>query len=113
METILKKFVKIADFDGAVLVGKRGRVRVSGIYLENMQPKRVMEKIGKTRYTDLSSAFGFYKKVHTRHLAGIACSYVLKGSLVYVISEEDDSLRIFENGKIIYSPYQKEIEWNL
>lgn len=103
---------RTVDFDGAVLISSRGRVFASGAYLENMKPKQTIEKMGVSRYEDLSQAYGFSRKVHTRHLAGIAASYLLKSTLVYVVSEEDRSLRVFENGKIICSPYREEILWN-
>lgn len=111
-DKILKKLLRITDFDGAVLVDKKGKVIASGVYLENMRPAQVIAAIGKKNFSDLSEAFGFYKKVHTRHLSGVACSYWFSDTLVYVISEEDRSFRIFENGKIIYSTYRKETEWN-
>ncbi|KKU10599.1 MAG: hypothetical protein UX65_C0016G0007 [Parcubacteria group bacterium GW2011_GWB1_46_8] len=112
MEEGVNKLSRTIDFDGAVLVNSNGRAFASGVYLENMKPKQVIEKTGISRYEDLSQAFGFSHKVHTRHLSGIAASYWLKNTLVYVISEEDQTLRVFEKGRIIYSPYKKEIAWN-
>jgi len=109
-EKILEEFSGIADFDGAILVNQRGQVLASGIYLENVRPKRVAEVMHPEKSQDLSSAFGFVRKVHARHLAGIAASYWLKGSTVFVVSEEDGTIRIFEGGKVIWSSIRREIE---
>lgn len=101
---------KTVDFDGALLISRQGIVLDSGVYLENMKPKDTARMVGRARAEDLSSAFGFTKKVHTRHLSGIAASYILKGTTVIVLSEEDNTARIFEGGKIIWSTVKEEIE---
>jgi len=103
-------FKNIVDFDGAILVNKDGLVLASGVYLDNVHPKQVAKILNPAKAEDLSSAFGFMKKVHTRHLAAIAASYILKNTTVYVVSEEDRSLRIFERGRIIWSTNKSEIK---
>lgn len=100
---------QLADFDGAILMSEKGEIVASGIYLEAMQTKRVAELLAPDHAADMSAAFGFAKKVHTRHMAGIAASYWLKDTTVFVVSEEDGSIRIFENGRIIYSTITREI----
>ena len=100
---------QIAEFDGAILMSEKGEIMASGIYLEAMQTKRVAEILAPDHAADMSAAFGFIKKVHTRHMAGIAASYWLRGTTVFVVSEEDGSIRIFENGKIIFSTVSKEM----
>ncbi len=90
------------DFDGAILIDEKGNFSASGVYLTNIAPNEVA-KILYSSAVDLSTAFGFKKKVHMRHLAGIAASYILKGTTVFVLSEEDGSLLFFENGKIVWS----------
>lgn len=105
----IETLAKLADFDGAILMSAQGEIIASGIYLENMQPKRVAEILAPDHAADMSAAFGFAKKVHTRHMAGIAASYWLKNTTVFVVSEEDGSIRIFENGKIVFSTVSKEM----
>jgi DNA integrity scanning protein DisA with diadenylate cyclase activity len=100
---------KTADFDGAILMSEKGEIIASGIYLEAMRPKRVAEILAPQHAADMSSALGFAKKVHARHMAAIAASYWLKGTTVFVVSEEDGSIRIFENGRIIFSTISKEM----
>jgi DNA integrity scanning protein DisA with diadenylate cyclase activity len=109
LERLLEKFSQLADFDGAVLVNRDGEIVASGMYLESMTPKKVAEILNPDHSEDLSAAFGFMKKVHTRHLAAISASFWLSGATVFVVSEEDGSIRIFENGKIIWSTIKKEI----
>ncbi|MEK9194353.1 MAG: diadenylate cyclase [Patescibacteria group bacterium] len=102
---------KTIDFDGAILVNKEGIILGSGAYLENVRPKEVSKIVHSSDHTkDLSEAFGFAKKVHTRHLAAIAASYRLKNTTVFVLSEEDGSVRIFERGKIVWSTIPSEIQ---
>ena len=90
-------FKKTIDFDGAILVNHEGAVLSSGVYLDNVHPKSVALAIHPQHTEDLSLAFGFSKKVHTRHLVAIAASYILKGTTIFVVSEEDSSVRIFEH----------------
>ncbi|OGY63582.1 MAG: hypothetical protein A3I24_01395 [Candidatus Harrisonbacteria bacterium RIFCSPLOWO2_02_FULL_41_13b] len=97
---ILKRTV---DFDGAILADSQGCILASGIYLENMKPKEAAKEMGLRPGKDLSETFGFKRKVHARHLTAIAASYRLENTVVYVVSEEDGSLRAFENGRIIVS----------
>lgn len=104
-----KILLKIADFDGAILVNLRGEIVASGVYLENMNPKAIAETLNSKHAKDLSEAFGFAKKVHTRHLVAIATSYRLKGTTVFAVSEEDGSIRAFERGRIIYSTVDGEL----
>ena len=109
-KTTLAKLASIADFDGAVLMSPTGLIIASGVYLEKMNSKLVAKKVSNIRGEDLSTTFGFLKKVHGRHLAAIAASYRLKGTTVFVVSEEDGSIRILEDGRIIYSTLTKEIK---
>ncbi len=109
-EHTLELFMQLSRFDDAILISQQGTFIASGVYLENMQPKEAAQEIAPGKADDLSDAFGFVKKVHARHLVGIACSYRLRGTTVYTISEEQRILRIFENGKIIYSSLRHEVK---
>lgn len=106
---VLDMLGSTTDFDGAILATNQGKLIASGVYLENIRPKDVAEHMKLPNADDLSSAFGFAKKVHTRHLAGIACSYRLRGTTVYVLSEEQRVLRVFEKGKIVFSTLRSEM----
>lgn len=106
---LVQTLKRTLDFDGAILINKKGNFSASGVYLANIAPNEVA-KILYSSAVDLSTAFGFKKKVHMRHLAGIAASYILKGTTVFVLSEEDGSLRIFEEGKIVWSTIRTEIK---
>lgn len=101
---------KTVDFDGAVLISPEGVILGSGVYLENIHPKKAAKAIHPGNIEDLSAAFGFAKKVHTRHLTAIAGSYVLKDTTFFVLSEEDKSVRIMERGKIIWSTIKSEVK---
>lgn len=105
----LEIFSRMSDFDGAVILSNKGLIIASGVYLEKMEPKSVAAKVTEGKFSDLSEAYGFSKKVHTRHLSGIACSYKLDNTTVFAVSEEDGSLRAFEKGKIVFSTVKKEI----
>ncbi|OGY97094.1 MAG: hypothetical protein A2128_02455 [Candidatus Liptonbacteria bacterium GWC1_60_9] len=100
---ISKHLRELVNFDGAILVDKKGAIVRSGVYLEGLRPKIVVEKLYPGHASDLSSRFGFRKKVHARHLAAITVSYVLRGTTVYTLSEETGDFHIFERGKIVYS----------
>ena len=90
------------NFDGAILVDKKGNILHSGIIIEGLRPHIIADKINPGKFKDLSEQFGFKGKVHSRHLSAITASYIFKGTTVFTVSEEDDSLHIFEKGKIVY-----------
>jgi DNA integrity scanning protein DisA with diadenylate cyclase activity len=75
--------------------------------LINLNPKKVLERL-KLKGEDLSQAFGFKEKVHTRHITAITASLSLAGTTVYTVSEESQIIRMYENGTIIYSTLKEE-----
>ncbi len=93
------------NFDGAILVDKRGNIVHSGIIIEGLRPGVIADKIRPGHFKDLSEQFGFGEKVHSRHLSAITCSYIFKGTTVMTVSEENDSFHVFEGGRIIYKTH--------
>lgn len=93
------------NFDGAILIDKKGNVVHSGVVIEGLRPKIAAQKINPGQFRDLSEQFGFKEKVHTRHLAAITSSYIFKNTTVFTVSEETSHFHIFENGRIIFSCY--------
>jgi len=93
---------KTVNFDGAILIDKRGNIVHSGIIIEGLRPRVIADKINPGHFKDLSEQFGFNEKVHSRHLSAITASYIFKGTTIMTVSEESDSFHIFEGGKIIY-----------
>ena len=91
------------NFDGAILINKKGEILHSGLMIEGLKPKEVAGKINPGNFKDLSEQFGFKGKVHLRHLSAISASYIFKGTTVFTVSEENDFLHVYEGGKIIYS----------
>lgn len=90
------------DFDGAILIDRRGKILHSGVFIEGLRPRAVAQKVHPGHFNDLSEQFGFETKVHARHLAAIAASYVFRGTTVFTVSEETDAFHAFEGGKIVY-----------
>jgi hypothetical protein len=95
--------VSTVMFDGAILVDTCGNVLHSGVMIEGLRPRATAFKLNPQRKTDLSSQFGFRKKVHMRHIAAITSSYLFHGTTVFTISEETDAFHVFEKGRILYS----------
>lgn len=91
------------NFDGAILVDKNGNILHSGLMIEGLRPHEVADEVNPGKFKDLSEQFGFKTKVHLRHLSAISASYLFKNTTVFTVSEENDSLHIFEGGKIAYS----------
>lgn len=91
------------NFDGAILVNKKGEILHSGLMIEGLKPKEVANRINPGEFKDLSEQFGFKTKVHLRHLSAISASYIFKNTTVFTVSEETDAFHIFEGGEIIYS----------
>ena len=91
------------NFDGAILVNRKGEILHSGLMIEGLKPKEIANKINPGEFKDLSEQLGFKEKVHLRHLSAISASYVFKNTTVFTVSEETGTLHIFEGGKIVYS----------
>lgn len=91
------------DFDGAILIDRRGLVEHSGVFIEALRPRLVANRLHHGTFKDLSEQFGFKSKVHARHLSAITASYVFKGTTVYTVSEENDDVHIFEGGRIVHT----------
>jgi DNA integrity scanning protein DisA with diadenylate cyclase activity len=100
--------VNTIDFDGAILVDGRGDILHSGAMIEGLRPRIIAHKLNPRRMPDLSSRFGFKRKVHMRHIAAITSSHLFKGTTVFTISEEANDFHIFENGRIVYSTVRGE-----
>ena len=105
----IKIFKELREFDGAILISKEGKILSSGVYLINLNPIKVLEKLHK-KGSDLSEAFGFKSKVHTRHITAITASYILTDTIVYTVSEEERIIRAYAKGEIIYSTHPLEQE---
>jgi len=91
------------NFDGAILIDKKGIILHSGVMIEGLKPGEVANKVNPGQFKDLSEQFGFKEKVHLRHLSAISASYIFDNTTVFTVSEETDSFHIFEGGRIVYS----------
>jgi len=103
-----KSIVNTINFDGAILIDARGNVLHSGAMIEGLRPRATARAVNPHGTGDLSSQFGFRKKVHMRHIAAITSSYLFKGTTIFTVSEETGDLHIFENGRIMYSSVKGE-----
>lgn len=106
---VAKIIKKTKYFDGAILVNRRGLFYASGIYLTHLQPRLLLEHLGEKFEGDFSRTLGFREKVHARHLVAITASWQLKGTTIYTVSEETKTIRVYEEGRIIYSSIPEEI----
>jgi len=91
------------NFDGTILIDKKGDILHSGLMIEGLRPKEIANEINPGKFKDLSEQFGFKEKVHLRHLSAISASYVFKNTTVFTVSEETGTFHVFEKGKIVYS----------
>lgn len=86
-------------FDNAILVDNSGKILHSGIMLRNLDPMKMFEEM-KIPYE--------HKSCHSRHMTAIAASWYLKDTTVFTLSEETNILRIYQDGKRIFSSSPKE-----
>jgi DNA integrity scanning protein DisA with diadenylate cyclase activity len=100
--------MKTINFDGAIIIDRHGNILHSGAMIEGLRPRATAHKLNPNVTGDLSSQFGFKKKVHMRHIAAITSSYLFKDTTIFTVSEETNALHIFENGKIVYSTVRGE-----
>ena len=108
-ESVAKLLKKTKLFDGALLIRKDGTLCDSGIYLTGLEPGLLIAHLGIKLEGDLSSTLGFREPVHSRHLIAITASWQFSETTVYTISEETKVIRIYENGRIIYSTILEEV----
>jgi len=104
-----QKIAETLDFDGAILIDSEGNALHSGVYLRYKDYVDVLEDLKASKKGSLPERFGFSECVGTRHIAAICESYRMPETTIYIISEETRKIRIFEKGRIIYSPIKKEI----
>jgi len=109
IRTVVNIIKKTKYFDGAILIQKNGYLISSGIYLTGLQPHLLVEHLGKKLDGDFSSSLGFKDPVHARHLVAITASWQLRDTTVYTVSEEKQTIRVYENSQIIYSTISEEV----
>lgn len=106
---VKQQISKTLEFDGAILIKPDGDILHSGVYLRYKDYVDILEDLNASKIGSLSERFGFSECVGTRHIAAICESYRMPNTTIYIVSEETGAIRIFERGRIIYSPIKKEI----
>ncbi len=86
-------------YDNAILVDNSGKILHSGIMLRNLDPLKMFAEM-KIPYD--------HKSCHSRHMTAIAASWHLKDTTVFTLSEETNILRIYQDGRRIFSSNPKE-----
>ncbi len=104
------KILNIREIDGAILIDPTGKMLHSGMFFV-VNPLHVLKSMGITRTSELGlpELFGFSRKVGTRHISSISASYKMNDTLIFALSEEDSKIRIFLNGRILFSEVDEEI----
>lgn len=104
------KILNIREIDGAILIDPSGKMLHSGMFFV-VNPLHVLKSMGINRANDLGlpELFGFSRKVGTRHISSISASYKMNDTLIFALSEEDSKVRIFLNGRILFSEVEEEI----
>ena len=97
------------DLDGAILIGKDGHIKHSGMYYDH-SPKVTLQQMGLYGPKPMWKLFGFSQSVSSRHISAINGSYHMPTTFIFVLSEEHNTIRAFHRGKIIYSPVDAEME---
>jgi hypothetical protein len=100
----------VMDLDGVVLVAKNGDIKGTGHYLP-VDARAVLEEMKLPEHWPTYERLGFSEHCGSRHVSGICASYKMKDALIFVLSQEKDSIRIFCEGKILYSPKDREINY--
>ena len=105
---IIKKATQI---DGAILMNLEGYLLATG-YIINVSPNNIANRMKLPNHRPLWQRFGFNEEVGTKHTSAIAGSHVMPTTLIYTLSEQViyPKIRVFQEGKIIASPYRREIE---
>lgn len=96
-------------YDGAIMISPDGKITHSGVYLAYQDFRDVLKAINAPADGSLPERFGFAEDVGTRHISAICFSYRMPKTTVYIVSEETGKVRIFENGRIVYSPLKEEV----
>lgn len=105
----LSHILESEKLDGAILIGKYGRIKHSGMYYEHSPSVTLQQMDIYTPKTPLWIQYGFSVPVCTRHLTAINGSYHMPTTFIFVLSQEHSQIRVFHRGKIIYSPVDTEI----
>ncbi|MEM4260200.1 MAG: hypothetical protein QXG00_03115 [Candidatus Woesearchaeota archaeon] len=112
-----ERLLQTRYFDNAVFIDKNGNIIYSGVTL-NVDPVKIARQMGlikniRNHAYNLSDIYGFKIPVHNRHHNSIAFSKKANDGLrtfgkgegvsVYTLSEENRIMRMYEEGRIIYS----------
>lgn len=96
------------EFDGGITMDDDGNILEGGVMFTS-NPKQVLEDMGIPNSRKLPVRFGFNEPVGTRHISAISASYRIPNALIFILSEETNTVRTFYRGKIISSPHAEEI----
>jgi DNA integrity scanning protein DisA with diadenylate cyclase activity len=98
----------IREVDGVILVSPSGQMVHSGIFFI-VNPLKILKDTNVyKKEISLPEQFGFARLVGTRHICSISASYYMPGTLVFTLSENGE-IRIFNNGRIIFSEIPEEM----
>lgn len=105
-----KESIKKTIFhDGAILILKDGTLERSGVQLD-INLIKFLNTMKLDWNKDLASQLGFSNSVSMRHLSGISSSLQFKGTTVFTRSEETGDIRVYEEGKILFSTVPEELD---
>ena len=108
--TIADQIAESCEFDGGITIDAEGDILEAGVMFTS-NPKKVLEDMGIPNHRKLPARFGFSEPVGTRHISAISASYRIPDALIFMLSEENNTVRAFYCGKIINSPHEEETVW--
>ena len=115
-KSVMKELlIEMGNCDGAVVVGKDGKILRVGAQLINLDTKKIVKE-RKNEYGSLGSPgrlLGFANDIGTRHTTALVASYQHEGSKVLTLSEETGDLRVYEGGRIIASTNENDRVYQL
>lgn len=108
-DNITERILQTKDFEGAVLIDSTGYITNSGAIIEGIEYRDVLNGMNLSYTGDLSESFGFCTTVGTRNLAAISASHIMLDLTTYTLSRRDGIIRVFEEGRILYSTHPDEL----
>ncbi|MFC1752651.1 hypothetical protein ACFL96_04570 [Thermoproteota archaeon] len=105
---IADHIIRSTRYDGGIVIDIHGNIIRAGVKFV-ADDGEVLDEMDIPNEKSLSERFGYNEKVGSRHTSCSAVSYKMPDTLIFILSEEKNKIRVLRRGYIINSQHTEEI----